>query len=530
MGVNAETLLIKSGQVWTGTYSCGQGETNLQLSIDKVSTESTTSSNGIEVYPITATYIFKSRAGPGSFVIQGAFAPKGRILSFTPIKWLERPRGYRMVGMQGNLSVDGIQYAGKINSNGCGSFQVSLDGQTSSKPDIARNAPTENQPHNTSADSNDPYRLLREGSRAVQERDYGKAKDIFNSIIDNSSDSRLINTAKNQLKMIEKYEFKPPTKPRLTPDERTYQAALKHIQKKDYHLAEKTFDNIIYRGKDPKVVAKSKAYKKKIPQLISQQWEEEIEKTKRFVKILEEEKVIEEEKAIAEEERKLAIIEARTKAYPLNNINIPTSQRIAHQGLVLGETSKEDAVEILRRLIDTSRRGNLPETIEAFSKLTGIPDVYGLADLGKMKEFNRTLHKNISLSCISYGSATDCLYFYKNKLIGFKWDLGNDSCGDCVKAKESAMAFNTAITAGQALAVMEVNDHSLKRGNATYIISQTMRKFENMTREVEKTSVWGVKSKSKYGGEITLKSSFCIYPTQLEGLVSSLDKKGLFCQ
>lgn len=140
IGVNAETLPIKSGQVWTGTYSCGQGETNLQLSIDNVSTESTTSSNGIEVYPITATYIFKSRAGTGSFVIQGAFAPKGKILSFTPLKWLERPRGYRMVGMQGNLSVDGIQYAGKINSNGCGNFQVSLDGQSSSKPDIARNA------------------------------------------------------------------------------------------------------------------------------------------------------------------------------------------------------------------------------------------------------------------------------------------------------------------------------------------------------------------------------------------------------
>lgn len=350
-------------------------------------------------------------------------------------------------------------------------------------------------------------------------------------IVANSSDPRLIGTAKNQLKIIERYKSKAPTKPRLTPDERTYQAALKHIQKKVYHLAEKGFDNIISRGKDPIVVAKAKAYKKKLPQLISQQWKESKEESKRFGEYLRDKQKIKEDKAIAEEKRKLAIIEARTKAYPLNNINIPTSQRIAHQGLVLGETSKEDAVEILRRLIDTSRRGNTPETIEALSKLTGVPDVYGLADLAKMKEFNRIIHEDISLSCTSYDGGTDCLYFYKNKLIGFNWDLGVYNCGDCVKAKESAMAFNTTITAGQALTVMKVNDNSLiKRGNDTYIVSQKMSQNTARTIKTTKTNMWGVRSTSYSGGETTLTATFCIYPTQLEGLVSSLDKKRAFCQ
>lgn len=380
------------------------------------------------------------------------------------------------------------------------------------------------------ASSNDPYKMLREGGQAVQARDYVKAKAIFNSIMANSSDPRLVNTAKNQLKMIKRYESKTPTKPRLSPDERTYQAALKHIQKKDYPLAEKTFDNIISRGKDPIVVAKAKAYKKKLPQLISQQWKESAAEDKRYIEYLRDKQKIEEEKAIAEEKRKLAIIEARTKAYPLNTINIPSSQRIAHQGLVLGETSKEDAVEILRRLIDTSRRGNTPEIMEAYSKITGFADVYGLADLSKMKEFNRTLHKNISLFCISYGTPIDCLYFYKNKLIGFKWDLGVYNCGDCVKAKESAMAFNTKVMVDQVLTMLEVNDNYFKRGNDTYIVSQKMTQSTNMTTEKTRTSVFGVKSKVTWGGETTLHASFCIYPTQIEGVVSSLDKKRLFCQ
>lgn len=379
------------------------------------------------------------------------------------------------------------------------------------------------------ASSNDPYKMLREGGQAVQARDYVKAKAIYSSIMANSSDPRLIGTAKNQLKIIERYESKAPTKPRLTPDERTYQAALKNIKEKDYTTAEKSFDYLISKGKDPEVVAKSKAYKKKMPQLISQQWEEEIEKTERFIKILEEEKVIEEEKAIAEEERKLEIIEARTKAYPLNTINIPTSQRIAHQGLVLGETSKEDAVEILRRLIDTSRRRKFSEFERRIYEKSGI------ADFLEMKEFNRTIHEDISLSCTSYigvnGSrADDCLYFYKDKLIGFKRDLGSKNCGDCVKAKESAMAFNTTITAGQALTVMEVNDHSLKRGNATYIVNQKMSQYTEATIKTTKTKMFSVRSTSYSGGETTLTATFCIYPTQLEGLVSSLDKKRAFCQ
>ena len=76
------------------------------------------------------------------------------------------------------------------------------------------------------ASSEDPYRMLREGGRAVQEGNYEKAEDIFNSIVANNSDPRVIGTAKNQLKILERYKSKAQT---LIRDKKQHQAVLKHI-------------------------------------------------------------------------------------------------------------------------------------------------------------------------------------------------------------------------------------------------------------------------------------------------------------
>jgi formylglycine-generating enzyme required for sulfatase activity len=76
------------------------------------------------------------------------------------------------------------------------------------------------------ASSNDPYQMLREGGRAVQEGKYEKAEEIFNSIVANSSDPRLLATAKNQLKMLKSYN---PKTPALTQDKKQNQELLKHV-------------------------------------------------------------------------------------------------------------------------------------------------------------------------------------------------------------------------------------------------------------------------------------------------------------
>lgn len=148
--INAETLPIKSGQVWTGTYQCGQGQglTSLQLNIDDVSTKSTTSSEGIKVYPVTAKYIFKSRFGSGSFVIRGAFSPKDMILNFVPHKWIQRPPRFGMAGLKGKVSASGREYLGQIDFNGCGKFQVSLNDDAYRNGNVAHNTVSKNPQHN----------------------------------------------------------------------------------------------------------------------------------------------------------------------------------------------------------------------------------------------------------------------------------------------------------------------------------------------------------------------------------------------
>lgn len=82
----ATNLPIKNNQVWSGNYRCAQGTTNLQLKINEVSSQSTVSSKGYRVYPTSATFSFQSRSGSGSFIIQGAFSPKNRVLAFVPVQ------------------------------------------------------------------------------------------------------------------------------------------------------------------------------------------------------------------------------------------------------------------------------------------------------------------------------------------------------------------------------------------------------------------------------------------------------------
>jgi hypothetical protein len=103
--------------VWRGAYVCKQGRTGLTLSLDHFPDGSV---RGVfNFYPLR-----NEAAGPA----RGSYAVRiliGRTHVFVePLRWLDQPDGYIMVGMSGIVRDTDGSFAGEIQSDGCGNFAL----------------------------------------------------------------------------------------------------------------------------------------------------------------------------------------------------------------------------------------------------------------------------------------------------------------------------------------------------------------------------------------------------------------------
>jgi len=107
------------GQTWIGQYDCAQGTTELRLRIRAVR------GNAVDS-------IFEFRHVPsgafGQFTLSGTINGAGGHVVLEPGEWLERPRNYVMVGMDGTLSPSGDTFTGRITEEGCGGFSLRREG------------------------------------------------------------------------------------------------------------------------------------------------------------------------------------------------------------------------------------------------------------------------------------------------------------------------------------------------------------------------------------------------------------------
>ncbi len=103
---------MRAGEEWVGRYVCAQGETDLDLHVDRVMGDS-----------LEATFEFShgpSGAG-GAYKMRGTIAPNGQV-TLTPGAWIDRPSGYVSVGMHGD--VQGARFAGRMDHASCTTFDL----------------------------------------------------------------------------------------------------------------------------------------------------------------------------------------------------------------------------------------------------------------------------------------------------------------------------------------------------------------------------------------------------------------------
>jgi len=102
--------------VYNGTYRCGQGQTNLKLSL-------TVTASG-ELSGLFTFYLPPGTQNQGyTYSLHGQYDPRTAKFSLMPVRWeTQHPANFMMVGMNG--SFDSNELTGSITGAGCSTFNV----------------------------------------------------------------------------------------------------------------------------------------------------------------------------------------------------------------------------------------------------------------------------------------------------------------------------------------------------------------------------------------------------------------------
>jgi hypothetical protein len=96
---------------WQGQYICGQGVTELVLTV-----------SGSQYENLSATFRFEVRRDKpirGEFLMAGYYEPADRSLNLSPLEWVVRPPGYIAVGIEAKMNAEGDVLEGRIMSSAC---------------------------------------------------------------------------------------------------------------------------------------------------------------------------------------------------------------------------------------------------------------------------------------------------------------------------------------------------------------------------------------------------------------------------
>jgi len=108
------------GTVWTGHYTCAQGDTAVRLTLERAGSEARAK---FEFGPLVGN----PSVPHGAYTLRGTAHedPSGAFeVELEPDRWLEQPPGYVMVGVTAVSDADRTRLIGRITFDGCGTIAV----------------------------------------------------------------------------------------------------------------------------------------------------------------------------------------------------------------------------------------------------------------------------------------------------------------------------------------------------------------------------------------------------------------------
>jgi hypothetical protein len=113
-----EPHLADLSGTWTGTYTCLQGLTGMELVI--------TQHGSTAIEAVFSFYADPSNPSvpSGTFSMDGTFHDADRTVSLNGTQWLNKPSGYRMIDLAGTVSADLTTISGQVLNPPCSTFTV----------------------------------------------------------------------------------------------------------------------------------------------------------------------------------------------------------------------------------------------------------------------------------------------------------------------------------------------------------------------------------------------------------------------
>ena len=107
---------FRPGEVWSGTYTCGQGVTDVALRILDASASQ----------QVKAIFDFDYGHGQvvGRFLTSGTHDAARSTMAFAPGMWLEQPPGWKTVGFNGQVSLQKTSFVGKMEDAMCAGIRL----------------------------------------------------------------------------------------------------------------------------------------------------------------------------------------------------------------------------------------------------------------------------------------------------------------------------------------------------------------------------------------------------------------------
>ena len=121
---------FRPGEVWSGTYTCGQGVTDVALRIVEASASQ----------QVKAIFDFDYGHGQvvGRFLTTGTFDAARSRMAFAPGMWLEQPVNWKTVGFNGQISLQKTTFVGKMEDERCGGIRLVRQDSDTVAPQCAK--------------------------------------------------------------------------------------------------------------------------------------------------------------------------------------------------------------------------------------------------------------------------------------------------------------------------------------------------------------------------------------------------------
>jgi len=304
-------------------------------------------------------------------------------------------------------------------------------------------------------------------------------------------------------------------------------------QKKNVEISKVKHDQYLERRRlsDIKFQKERKEINKKKNAEFIAQWEKNIESMEEGRK--HNEKIATQKKAAAKE-RARQIIKNNNERYPLSDLKFSEDSVINFYKLKIGKTKKSDAINIYGTMLKKEFAKEISEDDIVFTLRKALNGPRTIQKTLFVEQSSLQIHDNITFQCYKYFGKSqskivnDCLYFYKDILVGGLFDVGQNNCGTNCDLALQTVKYLSSFFPEKIHSSSNKGTHRLGRTNDNFLFNSLIWGYHTKTTKTTTKTFLAPVGTSNYSNNTKNSAEICIFPKEFLKVLSGYGEKGLY--